>query len=363
MKKNDRYFQIRIEGNSFERGFQYGKQTKDLIQISISNYSEMFEVFSGLSWSAARAMSEKYIYPVEKYSPELLEEMKGIAEGSGLLFEDIFTLNCRSEIVLDNTVDGCTAFGISKNIASDGKTHICQNWDWIRRQKDALIVIEIVKSDSFPSILMIAEAGIISGKGMNSAGLGTCFNALSTGKGQPGVPIHILLRKILDSSTLGDAVEAIATADRASSGNFLIGTAEGEIINIESAPEDFGVLYAERGYLAHTNHFLCQNLICKLFDHGKVILPDTFHRLGRINSLLGVNNNSLNFDKCTDFLSDHINHPDSICRHEDSKDPEGKQLASVYSVIMDLCEHALWITDTNPCESSFSKYSFAQDKS
>ena len=39
------------------------------------------------------------------------------------------------------------------------------------------------------------------------------------------------------------------------------------------------------GYLAHTNHS-SPNIICKEKDYSKVILPDTFHRLGRINVLL-----------------------------------------------------------------------------
>ncbi|MBN1333844.1 MAG: hypothetical protein JW971_08760 [Synergistales bacterium] len=351
------YPHFKIEGNPYERGIAYGRRTAELIEISIWNYSKMFEAFSDLTWSDARKRSLDFLPSIEAYTPDLLDEMKGIAEGSGLTFEDILTLNSRSEIVLDTSVDGCTAFGVTPEFSSEGKTYICQNWDWIRRQKDTLVVIEIAQEPS-PSILMIAEAGIISGKGLNSSGLGVCFNALSTGQGKPGIPVHVLLRRILDSKTLGDAVESVASAERASSGNFLIGTSEGEIINIESAPEDFGVLYAEKGYLAHTNHFLCINHVCNVKDHGKVILPDTFHRLGRIKGLLENKKGSVDFNTCHEFLSDHRNFPDSICRHEDQKDPQGKQLASVYSAIMDLKERQLWLTSTNPCSGDFESYTF-----
>jgi len=356
--KMTNYPRLKVEGKPFERGLSYGRLTGELIRISILNYSGMFEAFSGLTWADARKRALDFLPCIENYAPDLLEEMRGIAEGAGLVFEDILTLNSRSEIVLDTSVDGCTAFGVTPAFTSEGSTCICQNWDWIRRQQEALVVMEMVQEPPCPSILMIAEAGIISGKGINSSGLGVCFNALSTGRGKTGVPIHVLLRKILDSKTLGDAVESVATAQRASSGNFLIGTSEGEIINIESAPEDFGVLYAEKGYLAHTNHFLCTNLICHVRDHGKVILPDTFHRLGRIKGLLENRKGSVDLKTCQELLSDHRNFPDSICRHEDAKDPEGKQLASVYSAIMDLTGRTLWLTTTNPCSGDYEPYTF-----
>ena len=114
------------------------------------------------------------------------------------------------------------------------------------------------------------------------------------------------------------------------------------------------MLYAEKGYLAHTNHFLSPNIICKEKDHGKVILPDTFHRLGRINVLLNEKVDSVDQKLCQRFLSDHKNAPDAICRHEDPRDPEGKQLASVYSIIMNLMERTLWISDSNPCRANFA---------
>lgn len=356
--KLNKYPFFRLTGSPFDRGFQYGSKCNNLIKDSIKNYSNMFEKFSNMSWDSARVKALNYLPFIQDYCPEIIEEIKGISKGAELDFEDILTLNSRSEIVLDqNSVDGCTAFGITPRIDQKGKSWVCQNWDWIRSQSNNLVILQIDQNPS-PSILMVAEAGIISGKGINSSGMGVCFNALSTGSAKQGVPVHFLLRKILDSPTLGDAVETIALAKRASSGNFLTGTSEGEIINIESTPSDFGVLYADDGFLCHTNHFLSLNLMINEHDHGKSVLPDTFHRLGRINSLIKHNRNNLTFDIYKKFLSDHRNYPDSICRHEDPRDPQGKQLASVYSIIMDLKEKKIWISSKNPCESDFIQYEF-----
>ena len=72
---------IQLEGNPFERGRIYGKECSNLIRKSISNYSFMFKTFSGMSWEEAKERARSYIPFIAEYSPQLIEEMKGIAEG------------------------------------------------------------------------------------------------------------------------------------------------------------------------------------------------------------------------------------------------------------------------------------------
>lgn len=350
---------LKLTGSPKERGRQYGQACLSQIEKSIANYAAMFRDYNGIDWNEARRTALSFLPFIKDYNPKTIEEMEGIAEGSGKDFEDILTLNARSEIVLDRHVDGCTAFGVTPDVTSDGKTYLCQNWDWIRRQENSLVVIHLEQSPD-PALLMIAEAGIVSGKGMNSAGLGVGFNALTTGRGKPGVPVHILLRSILDSPTLADAVQAVAEPERSSSGNFIVGNSEGEIIDIEASPLDFWVFYAERGWLTHTNHLTAPNLVGWEKDRGKSILPDTFQRLGRINRLLSEHEGRIDFDHCVAFLSDHRNYPDSICRHEDPRDPQGKQLASVYATVMNLTDGCIWFSDSNPCLGAFSPFTSAE---
>jgi len=353
--EKSRFPYLELTGAPRERGRQYGAACRPRIQSSITNYGGMFEAFSGISWKKARKTAAGFIGPIQDYCPKVLEEMEGISEGAGIDFEDILTLNARSEIVLASQTDGCTSFGLAPRVSGNGKTYVCQNWDWIRSQEDSLVVIRLEQEDE-PTILMIAEAGMVGGKGINSAGLGLALNALTTGRGKIGVPVHVLLRGILDSRTLSDAVQAVAVPERASSGNFLVGSSEGEIIDIESAPEDYWVFYGERGWLTHTNHFFAPNLVSRLEDRGKTMLPDTFQRLGRINVLIGEREGQVGFDCCREFLADHRNRPDSICRHEDPRDPEGKQMASVYGMILDLTEGTVWFSGSNPCESDFRPF-------
>lgn len=355
MMAEERYPFLILSGTPFERGRTYGEIFRSRIEISISNYRQMFNDFNSVDWENAGRRAMEFLPFIKNYSPKMVEEMEGIAEGASLDFRDILILNSRSEIVLDSQVDGCTSFAAAPSFTLDGKTYLCQNWDWIRRQHDSLVVLQIEQHPE-PSILMIAEAGIISGKGINGAGLGVGFNALTTGSGKPGVPVHMILRGILDSPRLADAVQAVSDAARASSGNFIVASAEGELIDIEASPEDFWVFYGEEGWITHTNHFLANFVPGLSRDKGKVILPDTFQRLGRINSLMTDEEGNIDLETCKVLLSDHRNHPDSICRHEDPRDPEGKQLASVYATIMDLTAGVIWFSRSNPCKGEFMPF-------
>jgi isopenicillin-N N-acyltransferase-like protein len=361
--KPGKYRFLRLRGTPIERGRQYGQACRVEIAHSIASYSAMFESFLGLTWDQARQRISRYLPYAENFSPKALEEIEGVAQGAGISFEDMFTLNCRSEIVMEQRVDGCTAFGVSPRVSGDGKSYLCQNWDWISRQRKAKVIIQLEQPPE-PTLLMVAEAGILAGKGLNSEGIGMVANALSTGCCEPGVPVHFLLRKVLESPTLSDAVESVAVARRANCVNFLLGTHEGDFLDIEAAPEDFGVLTREEGgFLCHTNHFLAPNLVCRVRDYGKVILPDTFQRLGRIRDLIRERAGQVDLAACREFLSDHRNAPDSICRHEDEHDPEGKRLGSVYGVILDLAGRVLWISDGNPCQGRFFPYTFLTEES
>src|SRR5699024_774280 len=148
-----------------------------------------------------------------------IKEMEGLADGAGVRFEDILTLNARSEIALVNLSDGCTSFSLTK--PKTNKTWLAQNWDWKRQQIDALVHLEIRQND-LPIIQMITEAGIIGKIGCNSAGIGVCLNAIVANVWEAKIPIHLGLRSILESESIEDAISRINNNQMASSAHFLI---------------------------------------------------------------------------------------------------------------------------------------------
>ncbi len=338
---------ISISGNASERGRQYGVAVSDRIRNTIAFYKEMFRTY-GVSWQEAQKRAESFIPYIRDYFSEGLEEMQGIARGAELDFADILAINCRSEILFAFP-DGCSCIGTLSAMTKDGHVYLAQNWDWLRAVDNCVVIVKI-EQPRYPRMIMCAEAGIIGGKGLNDAGIGVCLNALSVGRGKPGVPLHVIYRKILTQTSISNALGVIASANRAGSGNFALGSSQDFLLNVEFTPDNFDVSAAsETKPLLHTNHYLSS--IFKAEDTFKHDLPDTFIRLNRLERLTASLTNKLNRETILSILRDHKNEPDSICSHEDPNDPPGKRLCTIYAVVLDLTEKCLWITEGCPCSS------------
>lgn len=345
---------IHVTGTPEARGRRYGALARERIRRNLAFYADMFEKGWGVTWAKAATLAESFIPHVEQHFPEGLLEMRGIAEGAGVAFEDILTLNCRSEILFAQP-DGCSVLGVLPEHAADGHTWLAQTWDWLRPAGDATVVLRLDQPE-LPSLLMVVEAGMIGGKGMNAAGVGVCLNATSVGRGRTGVPLHVLYRTILHAPTVSNAFEAVARARRAGAGTFNLGSAEGFLMSVEFTPDAVDVLMAEDEPLTHTNHYLSP--LFRGEDALKSELGCTWVRLNRLRRLGRLHPEGFGRDSILEVLSDHANHPDSICSHEDPADPEFRRMVTVYAMVMDLTERRMWVTEGNPCEGKVRAYGF-----
>ena len=57
-----------------------------------------------------------------------------------------------------------------------------------------------------------------------------------------------------------------------------------------------------------------------------------------------------------EFLSDHEDHPNSICRHVDEAKPEEMASGSRASVVMVPAEQTMYVSYGPPCQDAFVKY-------
>ncbi len=313
--------------------------------MSIALYSKLFETYAALDWENAKKKALRFEESIAAYLPDALEEMRGIAEGCGLTYEDILALNCRSELMFA-LPDGCSTLAFLPEM-TDAKTYLAQTWDWIIDCRPATVILEI-HQEPLPSILTVSEAGMVGGKGLNSKGVGVCLNALSVGRGQIGVPLHILYRGILNSTSISNALNKLTTPKRAGAGCFTIGSSCGMVLSFEYTPDNFDVLLAEKEPLCHTNHYLSPLFMAE--DTLKAGLPCTFIRYNIMRRKLLNHTEPFTLDAIWKILSDHTNTPDSVCSHGDSEDAPMSRFCSIYGVAMDLNEKTLWVTNANPCE-------------
>lgn len=123
---------ISVEGDAHEIGYQYGSQCKKLIEEAIGVYRKLFKTVVGLEWEAAISSARKFTPSIEEYDPAGMEEMRGVAKGSGQAFDNILTLNLRYELVWLKGAGGlgeCTALAVTPEASSPRRMLMAENWD------------------------------------------------------------------------------------------------------------------------------------------------------------------------------------------------------------------------------------------
>jgi isopenicillin-N N-acyltransferase like protein len=363
------YPHVCVEGPPRERGQQYGEQARGRMLRSRDAYEEVFGHYAAWTWGKVTEEAGRYESPIRAFKPQYLEEMHGMAEGSGLRFEDILALNVRSEVMFAAKArqalslplprfGECTAFAALPEEPC-GHLLIGQNWDWLVHSFDTVVVLEASRIDG-PAYVTVVEAGLLAKLGMNSAGIGLATNAMVTDldRGEPGIPFHVLLRSVLDAETVTEALAGLQYGFRSSSANYLVASADGVALDVEAVPGDFtrlSVYDPEDGLLLHTNHLLHPQ--SGVTDISLWAMPDSAVRLQRARAVARESGRSR--AALTAMLSDHADLPWSICAHADARQPRPEQAATVASAVMDLAERRLWLADGPPCRTPYREIDYS----
>jgi isopenicillin-N N-acyltransferase like protein len=350
---------IRVSGSAEGRGYDLGVEASERIAKSLSNYAETFDHYTGLSWDEVCNRAEAFLPAIEEYDHEIADEMRGMARGAGVNLRDILALNVRTEVmygVSANIRAECTAFATERSLSAAGHVVIGQNWDWRPVCREACILLE-VEQPGKPSFITFLEAGLVGKMGLTSSGIGLVTNLLITDRdrGEVGVPFHVILRGILNSTSMEDAIRAVTKPRRAASANYLIADRQGEMINLETGPGREETVYSSlpaEGLLTHANCFLAE--LDAISDVGMEKLPDSRARTVRLRQLL-ASGGVLDVDEIEAALVDHSGHPDSICRHVNEEEHPIEQIATNASLIMDLTTSEIRIAVGPPCEGTYDR--------
>ena len=248
--------EVTIQGTPYERGCAYGQQCREEIGVSIRVYSTLFQELQGISWEKARKLSEFYLEKTREFAPDYVEEMQGIADGANTDLLDIAALNARTEIMFAQLKDAqeCTTLSLMPPATADGRVIAAQNWDFYRQLRDSLVIVHVHQEDK-PNFVMVSEAGMIGGIGMNDRGIGILLNALATDTSCQGIPLRTRMRAMLDAETLGEAYAKGSHAPT-SVGHLVATHRDGVAIAFEMDSKTSETLLPEDGVWLHTNHYV-----------------------------------------------------------------------------------------------------------
>jgi isopenicillin-N N-acyltransferase like protein len=345
---------VAVAGGPRERGRAYGAQASERVQGSLALYEELFHHFTGMRWAAVRDRAGVFAGPIDDYDARLLPEIEGIAEGASVDAEDILALNVRTEVMFGMASGGCTALCTPASGREDAHVLLAQNWDWHPGALQACVLLVEAPHDGPPFVTFV-EAGLLAKCGMNERGVGLAATALTStlDRGEPGVPFHAILRRILTSGSFDEAAGAVTGPVRASSGNFLLASRDGRSANLEGAPGGPEQVHRTDGErLTHTNHFLRPSRDgfkdLERFDGASTSVSRQAAAEGWIAAP-----GDRSIDDVLEALRDHSA---SVCQHADGGGPPEEAIVTVAAVAMDLAEGALWVTEGPPCTAVAERF-------
>ncbi|MCZ6591760.1 MAG: C45 family autoproteolytic acyltransferase/hydrolase [Alphaproteobacteria bacterium] len=362
---------LELGDDPFERGLVHGRDLAPMIAENIDTYLAHFAA-GGLDSAEARREGQAWVEVIANQNGDYSEEMRGVAEGASLPLGDIAMLNARYEITfglfgkearandlaaivpdIAGDADGCSSFGALPEATVDGHTVIGQNWDWLAGVHGRCAVLRI-RRKSGTDLICYTEAGIVGGKmGVNEHGIGLVENGLVSdhdGQNAYEKPFHVRCREILDAETYDMALHPIVATRRVCSANFVVGHADGEVIDLETSPNAVSYHYPSDGLITHSNHFLDPR-------HGpsqmERLSTSTLYRANRLDRLLRKDIGKLDASACQKALTDHFGYPNAICRHPDDRLPVAKRTMTNAAFVIDLNTRTMLIANGPPCSNAF----------
>ena len=354
---------VDIAGAPYERGVQFGRACGDLVarypevlRRAFSQESRLRDPSAEPRELTARELESRtmrFLPLFERYGPDLVQEIRGVADGADVPFWQALLVNVRSEIgVFDRAgagEGGCTAFAIHRDATADGGVLLGQNQDQMAGMEDFVVAVR-VEPDRGPRMIMASFGGLLGYPGFNSAGVGFLQNSLTNSVWRFALPHYPMKRRLLEQDSIAGCLKVMGGSEVGSCGNYVLVDRE-SAVDVEMTPDGYATLPSDSGVVAHANHFRDPQL--SIDERRPSSLADSQSRNARISALLEARGGSLTAADLTVACADHDGSPTGICRH--AFGPDG--VKTIYSVICEVDKGLMHLCLGNPCRAEYQTFS------
>jgi isopenicillin-N N-acyltransferase like protein len=345
-----RYREIDVAGSPRELGRQIGETAREEIrgfcEVALTLVNKMVRV----SRAAAERIAAGAFESAEHYAPDMVEEIRGMAEGAGVSAADVMLLQIRNQLQPDMDA-GCTSLALAP---SGHRTRglVAQNWD-NDPDLQSFTVVLTRRPTGKPAFVAITQAGLIAYIGFSEAGIGLCLNTLPAPARTTGVPHYFTVRGILEARSLDGAIHAVRRAERAIPANIMLTTPQGPA-DLEVTLDRVDVLRDDgSGGVTHANH--CRHPDLLAINEQFPELIQSHDRQRRIDAALDLPHRQPSLEEIKELLRDHDGYPRSICRHPNS-DPKTGFWETNFSVIIEPEARRMHISRGPPCQNPYEEY-------
>jgi isopenicillin-N N-acyltransferase-like protein len=343
--------EVSASGSHHQIGVSIGKQCRDQALRMQKGFKEHVASVPGLRLDKALAQAKKCLPAAEKFYPEYIEELEGFSESTGIKFDVLWAMQV--DFSAGGRGKGCTDIAVNSEWTKDDCVYAVHNDDVAPYNFHDISITRIRPKDE-PGFIGLCYAGLEPTAGMNAAGISLTGNALVPNDARMGIPKMIPCRKVLREKSICEALRAAMPEGRGDSFNNIVCDPNGEIYSLEGSATTFDALYAEEGWLVHTNHYLSPKMW--KFEQDMHTRFSSIVRYNRARRLFRKELGKVEVSTFKKVLSDHVGYPESICRHADPALGREDQTQTILSVAFDLTNKVAWICAGNPCEGEYRKY-------
>ena len=337
-----------LSGDNYQAGKQHGHKLKRQIEVSYDIYKKF--LFFDLPDDRLAEIGKRYLECFFNFSEAYVSEIEGIAAGASVEPWKIAALNARNE--LHHYLKGrskaneCTALFLPESGI------LAQNWDWAQEFESLAVIVSRERPDGHKT-LQLTEPGVIGKIGFNASGIGACLNFLPGRDNRIGIPVHLILRAILDSASIEEAFDRVQNAKSSSFSNILVGDRSGNYFDIELRERSkINVPFPDH-IPFHTNHYIEDrgaNLTHPADKVEEELYENSIIRFQLVSKLL-EQFQERNIDVAKEILGDRENGQHAICSYY--KPIMGAFIGTVCSIVMDLRKQEMHITKGNPIKHNY----------
>jgi uncharacterized protein YndB with AHSA1/START domain/predicted choloylglycine hydrolase len=254
---------IDLAGDAFTRGITFGTARRREIQSFNRDWLESLRVL-GLAnpeiYIAEMLRDTDFLTAIRRYTPALLEEVRGIAVGANQPTELLVASQFMDEewayrrriLVRAETPLKCSSAAI---VSRGGPTWIGQNMDLGGYTDGHQVLTRIAPQGTEPGALIFTIGGMIGLMGVNGRGVGVCVNALpQLPHSERGLPVAFMIRRLLQEASASAAARVVSTLPHASGQNYLIADARSARSFEASAIGTIEYQSPDPSRILHTNH-------------------------------------------------------------------------------------------------------------
>ena len=201
---------VHLKGTAYERGAAYGQLLQKEISETVSKWKKGLEVSLERDFSAIVEdffSLTNFREEIESVDPELLEEVYGMSETSGIDFNTLLAFQMSEEIFTVMNQDdrrNCTTIGKARTDSTS--TILAQNMDPDQFLHGHPVVLHIIPDKDEPERYIFTSAGLLGLAGMNEKGVAvTCMSISMLNHGMDGLPVVSVVRKVLTQTALEEA--------------------------------------------------------------------------------------------------------------------------------------------------------------